>query len=93
MTKFYKYDISTTGFTEITTSLTNINRIITVQDQFTDSNNKGRFWILGTDESVLYDPISNNQTSVDHSMFTGVLGIPHNINVFNIPINPVIISY
>ncbi len=83
--KFYKYDIATTGFTEVTTSLSSIERIITVRDQYSSNNNRGRFWILGTDESVLYDPISNNQTSVDHRMFTGVYGIPHNIDVFNIP--------
>ena len=42
--KFYKYDISTIGFTRLQHLIH--NRIITVQDQYTDSNNKGDL-ILG----------------------------------------------
>ena len=83
--KFYRYDIATTGFTEVTTSLSSIKRIITVRDQYTSDNNRGRFWVVGNDESVLYDPYTNTQTGVNHSAFTGVSGIPHNIDVFNIP--------
>lgn len=70
---FYKYDISASSFsTGISPFVSDIRRIIAVDN---------KFWILGDDESVLFDPTDNSYSSVNHNEFTGVSGIPENISI------------
>lgn len=70
---FYIYDIENSGFsTGISPFSSDITRIISV--------NK-KFWVVGNDESVLFDPVADTYSSINHHEFTGVSGIPQNISV------------
>ena len=81
---FYHYTISTDTFTGISPFSSDIQRIIAVDDS--------RFWILGQDESVLYNPANFTYTGVNHGIYTGVSGIPSNVAVVSSEDYPAICS-
>ena len=71
--RFYIYNTDTDTFsTGIDPFSSDIKRIISVQN---------RFWVLGNDESVLYNPADSTYVPVSHNQFTGVSGVPENISV------------
>ena len=78
---FYVYDIENDTFTSsISPFSSDIKRLIGLHHPIS-SRSINKFWILGNDESVLYDPVTNTYSSVNHNQFVGSSGIPENISV------------
>jgi len=78
---FYVYNIENDTFTTgISPFSSDIKRLIGLHHPISNQS-INKFWVLGNDESVLYDPTTDTYSSVNHNQFVGSSGIPENISV------------